>query len=64
MLPAEKTVPPPVGNAKFNTSWISPRTPIRTDLPGTLASTGDLCVATGLVADAPAAFYRVHLESP
>ena len=34
------------------------------DLPGTLAATGSLCVATGLVADAPAAFYRVRLEAP
>ena len=34
------------------------------DLPGTLAPTGGLGVATGLVDNAPAAFYRVRLENP
>ena len=34
------------------------------DLPGSLTATGGLCVATGLVADAPAVFYRVRLDTP
>ncbi|HPT17780.1 MAG TPA: hypothetical protein PK388_10900, partial [Kiritimatiellia bacterium] len=35
-----------------------------TDLPGTLAPTGALGVATGLVENASAAFYRVRLVEP
>ena len=35
-----------------------------TDLPATWSPTGTLCAVTGLVANAPAAFYRVRLESP